>query len=131
MSGRYDDKPRALGGARLVGDRLMRMVYLDEAGISNPKHEPFVVVAGPIIHADRKWKAVEAHLNGMADKYAEPKDRERFVFHATEIFSGGGFFPREKWPKEVRWAILDELVQIPAAFNLPIACGWAERSKLA
>lgn len=113
------------------GDRLMRMVYLDEAGISNPQHEPYVVVAGPLIHADKTWKAVEEHLDAMADRYAPPDKRDEFVFHATDLFSGGKFFPRDKWEREARWKILDELTEIPRKFHLPLSVGWVERAKFA
>jgi hypothetical protein len=33
------------------------MVYVDESGIS--AGEPYLVVAGAIVHADRQWKALE------------------------------------------------------------------------
>jgi hypothetical protein len=115
----------------LEGSNIVRMIYLDDAGISNPLHEPFVVVAGVMVEADTQWLALERYLEGMADTYAPPGQRNGFYFHATELFSGGGFFPREKYPREERWKILDELVAIPKKFKLPIAAGWVERAKLA
>jgi hypothetical protein len=36
----------------------MRFIYLDEAGISNPAQEPYVVVAGAIVHADTQCHQV-------------------------------------------------------------------------
>ncbi|MEA2993145.1 MAG: hypothetical protein QOD40_2065 [Alphaproteobacteria bacterium] len=107
------------------------MVYLDEAGISSPTHEPFVVVAGVVIHADRQWKMIEQYLSDMADHYVPPAKRHGFVFHATELFSGGKTFPRQDWPREKRWEILDALIDIPKKFKLPIACGFVERAKVA
>src|ERR1700752_2801449 len=109
----------------------MRMIYLDDAGLSNPRHEPFVVVAGVMVDPDKHWLALERHLDAMADAYAPADQRKNFFFHATELFSGGGFFPREKWPREERWKILDQLVTIPAKFKLPIVAGWVERANLA
>ena len=44
------------------GDDLVRLIYLDEAGISNPAHEPFLVVAGILIHGDKQWKLIEGDL---------------------------------------------------------------------
>lgn len=82
---------RALGGAALVGSKRVRFVHLDEAGIANPDHEPYVVVAGPVINADRDWKRIEEHLSGLADEFAPPGTREEFFFHATDLFSGGKF----------------------------------------
>jgi hypothetical protein len=45
----------------------MRFIYLDEAGISNPANEPYLVVAGVIIDADHQWMAVEPHLHVLAE----------------------------------------------------------------
>jgi hypothetical protein len=107
------------------------MVYLDEAGISNPAHEPHVVVAGVIIHGDLQWKAVERHLNGMADRYVLGDQRAGFVFHAKDLFHGSKAFSRDQWPREKRWEILDELIAIPERLDLAIVYGSVERSALA
>jgi hypothetical protein len=40
----------------------VRLVYMDEAGISKATQEPFVVVAGAIIDADRVLNGVENQL---------------------------------------------------------------------
>jgi hypothetical protein len=109
----------------------LRFVYLDESGISNPQHEPYVVVAGPIVHADKQWIALERYLNDMADDVVPPEKRDGFVFHATELFSGGANFPRDAWPREDRWKILDELVSIGSEdkFDLPFVYGSVERAR--
>jgi hypothetical protein len=97
------------------------MIYLDESGISVA--EPFLVVAGAVIHADKQWKAIEKYLHDMAEDLIPPDMRGGFFFHATELYSGGKRFNRDRWPKETRWKILDELISIPAKFDLPIVCG--------
>lgn len=122
---------RALGGAALIGERAVRFVHFDEAGVSHPQHEPYLVVAGVIINADRDWKAVEVELSDLADRRIQSIDREGFIFHATELFSGGKNVPRERYDKESRWAILDELLSIPARFQLPISVGVAKRADIA
>jgi Protein of unknown function (DUF3800) len=109
----------------------MRFIYLDEAGVSAPKHEPYVVVAGVIIDADRQWKDIEQHLHALADLYAPPAHRRKFIFHATELFSGSKKFPREEFSKEARWSILDALIAVPSAFSLPIVFGSIDRITLA
>jgi hypothetical protein len=109
----------------------LRMIYLDEAGISNPAHEPFVVMAGIIVHADQQWKILERYLSDMADEFAPPEKRDGFIFHAKELFSGGKTFNREDFPKEKRWEILDYLVAIPEKFEFGIAWGLVERAALA
>ncbi len=97
------------------------MIYLDESGVS--PDEPFLVVAGVVIHADKQWKAIEKYLHDMADDLIPPDMRAGFFFHSTELYSGGKRFKRDRWPKENRWKILEELVSIPTKFDLPIVCG--------
>ena len=46
----------AFGGARLEGNRVVRLVYLDEAGIGDIAKEPHIVVTAAIIDADKQWK---------------------------------------------------------------------------
>ena len=55
----------AFGGAPLVGDRLVRLVYMDEAGIS--QHEPITVVCGVIVHGDNQLNLVRNHLRGRLE----------------------------------------------------------------
>jgi Protein of unknown function (DUF3800) len=122
--------PRSFTGHQVERQNLVRMVHLDEAGISNPKHEPFVVVAGVVVHADKQWKDLERYLDELADQKAPRWHRQDFVFHAMELFSGGATFTRERFDKESRWSILDELVRIPGRFGLPVVAGWVERERL-
>src|SRR5207248_3428237 len=42
----------AFDGGLLRGDKIVRLVYLDEAGISNPKDEPFLVIAGIAVNSN-------------------------------------------------------------------------------
>lgn len=120
----------SLSGHPLEGTKIVRIIYLDDAGLSNPRHEPFTVVAGPLVDADAQWLEIEHYLSELADEYAPKSQRDEFYFHATELFSGGGFFPRDKWAKEDRWKILDQLVAIPRKFKLPITFGIFEKSKI-
>ena len=45
--------------APLLGQNLVRMVYLDEGGISH--NEPVLCVAGVMIHGDRQWRCPVGH----------------------------------------------------------------------
>ena len=119
--------PRSLTGHLLDGDRIVRMIFLDAAGLSNPRLETHIVVAGIILNADKQWKTLTQHLSDMADEFAPPPLRSNFVFHATELFSGGKAFPRDSYNKEWRWHVLDELISIPKKFNLPVV--WAVTSR--
>lgn len=58
------------------------------------------------------------------------------MFHATELFNGGGpVFKRlkrdeygpEEWSKERRWNLGDQLALIPKKFGLHIVLGWVDR----
>ena len=115
----------------------MRLVYLDEAGLSKPSEEPFLVVAGAIVHADQKLMAIERHLDGIASRNIRSEFLDGFVFHAHELFNGGGkVFKREKsdfigpleWTRERRWSLADELAKIPAKFDLPIALSFLDKT---
>jgi hypothetical protein len=102
----------------------VRLVYLDESGISDTATEPFIVVAGVIVNADEQWKALEAeHEKIRAEvvkRLPEEKQRLSFAFHGTELFSGGKTLERDHWSKTERWNILERLARIPLDMNVPI-----------
>jgi hypothetical protein len=95
---RRSDIPAKLEREATLRGRLMRFVYLDEAGISDG--EPILVVAGVIINADRDLAAVEDYLLGLAREYLPDENPYRIAFHAKDIWHGHGLFPRDKWPRE-------------------------------
>jgi hypothetical protein len=106
----------------------MRLTYVDEGGIA--KHERFMVVSGAIIDGDRQLVAIENHLDILVQKHIPEEDRPGFVFHATDIWSGGGYFKdRSKWPRDRRLLILEDLSKIPKHFDVPIAWGYVDKSK--
>jgi hypothetical protein len=115
----------------------VRLVYCDEAGISNPAHEPFVTVAGVIVQADNKLRGVENHLASLIRRHVPSRHQDGFVFHAKELFNGGGkVFDRKKvdfngpveFPLERRLEIADDIAKIPKKFDLQIAFGIIERA---
>ncbi len=107
----------------------MRFAYLDESGIGNAKAEPFVVVAGVIVHADLQIRSIEQYLRDMAGDYVHPQLRKFTHFHAKELFSGGKTFNRQTYPQELRWKILREICEIPRKFDLPVVMGFVPRDK--
>ena len=119
--------PRAFGGAPLEGNKIVRLVYLDETGIANLDHEPIMVVSAVIINADKQWHAIEAHLRSLTAEVIPEHQREGFVFHAFELFSGVRRFPKEEWSLERRLEILDALVAIPKKFDLTVCFGQTDR----
>ena len=86
------------------------------------------MVAGVIIHADKQWRGLERYLVDMVNDVIPPEMREGFFFHATELFHGTKRFHRDKFSKEYRWKILDELVRISEKFDLPIAFGYVPKN---
>jgi hypothetical protein len=112
---------RALGGGAVLGDNLVRYVYLDENGTGDPAKEPFVIVAGVMVHAvASEWKVVENHLNGLADEFALPEDRLHFCFHAQQLFTGGKKEFRDKYPLQNRHDALAAICEMPQRFSLPV-----------
>jgi hypothetical protein len=104
---------------------------MDEAGLSNPKQEPFLVVAGVIVNADKNLIAVERYLDKLAARYIPAEMLDGFVFHATELFNGGGkVFKREdkRFPLVTRLEIADAVAAIPKKFNLYVTIGHVERA---
>ena len=122
----------SLSGHPLEGEKIVRLVYMDEAGISNPQHEPFVVVSGVMVDADKKLVAVERHLDSLVTRFIPEEHRDGFVFHANQLFNGGGpVFKRntDNWSLTERLKIADCLAAVPKKFKLPLCFGFVERAK--
>lgn len=124
----HTSRVRAFGGAGLSGDRVVRVAFLDEAGTSNPAHEPWITVSGVIVDADKQWSRIESHLVNLADELAPPDKRVGFIFHAKELLNGGRIFPRDEYDIITRMAILERIAEIPRDFDLPVLFGFAERA---
>lgn len=121
------DRPRSISGVKLDGEKLVRLVYIDESGIS--VNESVAVVAGVVIDADSQWKAVERHLSELTEKIVREEDREGFVFHATDLFhrSGEVFGNRKKYPIEHCHEALKALLNVPAKFRLSVVYGYVHK----
>jgi hypothetical protein len=119
--------PLSFSGHPLEGDRIVRLVYMDEAGIS--VNEPWTVVSGIIVDADRQLVAIERRLNALVEKWISDEHRENFVFHAADLFNGGGpVFDRRSVELSKRLQIADDLARIPLQFDLPLAFGMRRRA---
>ena len=115
----------------------MRLAFMDEAGISRPEEEPFLVVAGIIVDGDNALNGVENQLERIMKRHIPPEFWDGFVFHATELFNGGGkvfkrtrsdFIGPPQWPLDRRLEIADEIMAIPKKFALEITYGFIERA---
>jgi hypothetical protein len=118
--------------APLCGENLVRVAFLDEAGRS--RGEPIIVVAGPIVHGDRTYRKLVTRLGEIAVEFIPEKDRKGFIFHAKDIFHGGGKYfklRKEEWPRERRYALLMAICDVPRQFCLPITFGSLSKSMTA
>jgi hypothetical protein len=105
---------------------LMRLLYLDEAGFSNPAQEPYSVVGGVLLHGNRDIKRVEERLRIIARKF-QPENPD-VIFHAKDIFHGTKEWHRDKFPREQRLQILTELCGISSEFDFQVVMGIVKRS---
>jgi hypothetical protein len=46
-------------------EKILRCVYLDDAGFGTEKDEPIAVVAAVLVNADQQWKAIERDVNDI------------------------------------------------------------------
>lgn len=120
---------RALGGGELIGEKLVRLVYVDEAGIGNPKQEPWLVVGAALVDADKKLVQLRAELDKIVERLVPAKGRDGFVIHAKELFHGGKQVPRNdpEWPLPLRMDIVEAVCKLPRKLQLPICFGFVRR----
>lgn len=124
---------RSFSGLPLQGHKLVRLVHLDESGISESKDEgDYAVVAGTIIEPDAEYVDLEGFLTYLAQRYV-PRDKipSFQAFHATELFNGGDIFPRDEYPIERKLPIIRQLLSVPRRFNASIVYGIARKSHYA
>lgn len=119
---------RALGGGDLTGSRIVKIAYVDEAGIQ--ASDPWCVVAGVIVDPDRQYQQVRARLDELKDEHAAyiKGDPRGIIFHAKDIYHGTKHFHRDCWPFEVRMQLLESLAHVVNDFALPFIATAVERS---
>lgn len=112
--------------APLLGQNLVRLIYLDEAGIS--AGELHLCVAGVIVHGDHEALAVQRKFDEIIERYIPEPDRPGFIFHATDVFHGSGYFERSRWDRITRLKILADMADIIGDLHLPIVAGGYEKA---
>jgi len=85
------------------------------------------VVTGAIIDADKQWKRLEEYYRILAHDIFPHEELFNFVFHAKDIWHGSGPFDRKRFSRRDRLTILKRLAQVPALFQIPIACAAIDR----
>ena len=116
--------------APLSGRNLVRLLYLDEAGTT--RSATFVAVSGVMVHGDHEWPEVTKRIDALIERHVPALDRPGFIFHATDIFHGSGYFDRRKpeWATpDQRWPILVDLAAIIEELHLPIMLGGYQKDE--
>lgn len=123
--------PPIMIGRFSTGGPVMRILYLDEAGVGSVEKDPVLAVAGVLVRADTQWVALASHLETvLSDATPAGVRRPRFL-HAKDIFHGTKEFHRDHWSRERRESLLDEIAKIPAQFELPIIWSSIDRRTFA
>jgi hypothetical protein len=109
--------PRALFGAPLLGDKLVRSIYTDESGTSGKSK--IVLVAALIVDTDRQWKQAALKLYGALQPIP-PQYSKRFVYHTTKMLNPDRY---PGWDLNERIRIVHEIMAIPKVLKIPIIFG--------
>jgi hypothetical protein len=124
-----EDKPfgritsKALFGGTLVGDNLVRFIYVDEAGTS--AKEPVSVVVGIVIHGDKQWKSTTSSVAEVLE-VVPTCYKPGFIFHAKTIWGSDKY--RLNWSQNDRLTLLHSMMSLPRLLKLPIAVGVVRRN---
>lgn len=113
-----------------MGDRLVQLVYLDEAGVANPRDDPHIVVLGVMVNADKKWLRVQRRLVQLADLHAKPAHRDGFFFHVKELRYGSKRLPRGSYTSEEANAMIRDMCAVPVVFEMPLVAAYVDRAAL-
>src|SRR5574343_609906 len=124
-----DSHIKSICGVPLKGNKLVRVAFIDESGVS--PNDPVVAVSAVIIKGDKQLSDVEDKLLSLIDTFIPASARNGFFFHASDIFSGNGFFAdRNLWPAERRFEILDSLADVIVSHELPVSHSSKNKAEL-
>lgn len=128
----------SLTGHKLRGERMTKLVYLDETGTN--KKDPFLVVAGVVVDPDKDLSALEQGLkNIILELIPEPlflseSMTKGFSFHAVDYMNGGKAYESYKkeggWTFEQGYAVAEAIVDVVEKTNSAVALGVARKSEL-
>ena len=106
-----------------VSGRLVRIIYVDEAGTS--AREPVAVVSGVIVHGDQQLEDLEQSIEKVFDAHVPAHLRNGFHFHGLEVFNGGKKIKRSEWAFQERLAFFKDFLGLIQKFKIPVALGIA------
>jgi len=114
---------------------MTRFVYLDETG-TNTKKDPYTIVAGVIVHADKQLEKLERGLAKICRELVpnelwEPDDLNKpFVFHASDYINSNGPFKalkaEGKWDVHKGMAIAEAIITLCESAEVRVVWGLAE-----
>lgn len=108
----------------------MRFAFVDEAGISQRRQEPYAVVAGVVLVGDVQILELEIALEEIVARFPETHTKERFI-HTAKLYGGYGEFHKAKgWTGDLRFSILDAVGALFAEHNVHIVWGVCDKSTL-
>jgi hypothetical protein len=98
--------------------------YVDDSGRFDKKKNTFQVLAAVMVHDKLHW-----HVEVNA-AFAIPEDKsEAFEeFHAWELYGGYGVF--DGMPRERRYEVIEDLLSLIAALEIPVVYGAVDVRKL-
>jgi hypothetical protein len=102
---------------------MIRTAYLDEAGTS--ALEPTTVVAG-IVADDRSEEEALRAIEDLLGRHIPEPDRNGLWLHATDIFSGHGYFRGKD--VALRKGLLEDLLTLPRKVGLAVVFGFSRRT---
>lgn len=117
--------PRALGGGPLSGDKLVRIVYLDESGTGGAGDGDFVIVAGLIVHGDHQLNQIRQGLGEIQERYVPEADRNSLVLHTCDIYGGNRYWDKHRKPQlsASRLPLLRALSDLLGSVNVQVTVG--------
>ena len=120
----HDEAVCHIGGNKLDGGIMARLVYLDEAGTGKIDDEPYAVMIGVIVSFDNQIQLIEEHLAALKDKYRIDSET---ALHAKDIHHGSHAFDKVRYTRKEREELLTELLSIAPDFGLPVSIGYDDR----
>jgi hypothetical protein len=118
----FEVMPQAIFGGALLGNRLMKFLFMDEAGTS--QHEPVTVVVAIHTDPDSQLVHTEASVRQVLG-LVPPQFREGFHFHAKSIWADPKY--RDGWDMTKRKAMLCQMMALPRRLGLSISFSIARR----
>lgn len=75
---------RALGGAPLVGNRLVHLIYADDTGTSTK--DLLALVCAILVRPDVHWLALGSDIEHLKQRVPDIY-RQKFIFRASELLT--------------------------------------------